>query len=163
MHCDVKPANFVCRRDGGCVLIDFDMAVSEGSQVDCHHGTPMYVAPEVLAQGCVTKAADAWSLGIMLWQLLHREEHPFCLLDDNCTDNVRKLTAAVLQYRYDPEVMWRSGDHVAGDLCARLLDREPSRRMTAVNALNHTFFKRIEHLESAEHWNRRLSLHGMLP
>ena len=35
------------------------------------HGTPLYVAPEVLTDSKVSKATDLYSFGVILWELYH--------------------------------------------------------------------------------------------
>ena len=35
------------------------------------HGTPLYIAPEILANGKAQKAADVYSFGVILWELYH--------------------------------------------------------------------------------------------
>ena len=36
------------------------------------HGTAMYTAPEVLASGKASKAADVYAFGVLAWELLHQ-------------------------------------------------------------------------------------------
>lgn len=75
VHRDVKPANFLLRADGTAVLADFGLAIAtdevdpacvEGALV----GTPRYVAPEQLQGAPATPAADVYSLGVLLFELL---------------------------------------------------------------------------------------------
>ncbi|GAX77123.1 hypothetical protein CEUSTIGMA_g4569.t1 [Chlamydomonas eustigma] len=35
------------------------------------HGTPMYIAPEILQNGKASKAADVYSFGVIMWELCH--------------------------------------------------------------------------------------------
>ena len=37
------------------------------------HGTPLYIAPEILNNGKASKAADVYSFGVMMWELAHRK------------------------------------------------------------------------------------------
>ena len=75
VHRDLKPDNIMVRKDGTMALTDFGIAkdLNAGSSMTVHGevmGTPSYVAPEQ-AQGLpVGPAADVYSLGVMLFQML---------------------------------------------------------------------------------------------
>jgi eukaryotic-like serine/threonine-protein kinase len=75
VHRDVKPANFLLRRDGSLVLADFGLvteagAVDPASQPGAIVGTPRYVAPEQLQGAPAAPAADVYSLGVLLHEML---------------------------------------------------------------------------------------------
>jgi serine/threonine protein kinase len=70
VHRDVKAANVMREQGGRIVLMDHgagsDVAEGrEGSLV----GTPLYLAPEVLAGSAATNRADIYSLGVLLFHL----------------------------------------------------------------------------------------------
>ncbi len=74
VHCDVKPANLLMRYSGDLVLADFGLTRRLGSVSRCAPGvlvgTPCYASPE-LAQGeSVQPAADVYSLGVVLYEML---------------------------------------------------------------------------------------------
>lgn len=75
VHADVKPKNILMSADGKPKLTDFGSCVliGEPSQVEQLHGTPGYVAPEVIKGSKPTPAADIYSLGVMAWQMLSRK------------------------------------------------------------------------------------------
>ncbi|PRW55899.1 kinase [Chlorella sorokiniana] len=80
IHGDLKPANVMLkaarndRRGFICKLGDFGlsrMLGAEESHVDTQsYGTASYAAPELLTQGKLTKAADVFSLGIIMWEVV---------------------------------------------------------------------------------------------
>ena len=55
---------------GRIVLMDFGSAQASASPVGDAPGTPLYSAPEVLAGGRVTPAADLYALGVVLYRLV---------------------------------------------------------------------------------------------
>lgn len=93
LHKDLKPANFLVapRREGGWQLrvTDFGagglvelgrlddlgitpmgMTIEEGASGSSSLGTPLYIAPEILAGQAPTARCDVYALGVMLYQIL---------------------------------------------------------------------------------------------
>lgn len=92
-------------------------------------GTPGYIAPELLLQQAYGKPVDMWSVGIIIFEMLTGYQ-PFypphtCIEEDaNFTDRV-----------------WKTISADAKDLVQRLLERDPSKRLTAAEALAHSWFE----------------------
>ena len=90
VHCDLKPANVQMVRigDGDALLfrpllVDMDYSVLadrtapwHGDSAAGYVGTPGYFSPEHLRGDVPTTASDAFTAGIILWQLL-AGRHPF--------------------------------------------------------------------------------------
>jgi serine/threonine protein kinase len=72
VHRDLKPANLLLRADGAVVLGDFGLAVRAGTvpAAGSLAGTPRYIAPEQLEGAPAAPAADVYSLGVLLYELL---------------------------------------------------------------------------------------------
>ena len=73
-HRDLKPENFLLRLNGDLTsikLIDFGLSrkLGESEVLNDVHGTPFYIAPEIL-EGSYDKLCDLWSLGVILYILI---------------------------------------------------------------------------------------------
>lgn len=72
IHRDLKPENCLIDKDGNVKLCDF------GWTVDTSHGeratfcgTYEYMAPEIIREKPYSKSIDVWSLGVLLYELIH--------------------------------------------------------------------------------------------
>jgi serine/threonine protein kinase len=74
VHRDVKPGNLLLRADGTVKIADFGIAraaqATKLTQIGSVLGTAAYLAPEQAAGQPVTAAADIYSLGCVLFELL---------------------------------------------------------------------------------------------
>ena len=73
VHRDVKARNVMRAEYGRHVLMDFGAGVSgarvEAGGVPALTGTPLYLAPEVLAGAAATVASDIYAVGVLLYHL----------------------------------------------------------------------------------------------
>ena len=69
---DIKPENILIGEDGYLKLIDFGMAkmVQGNEKATSFCGTPEYLAPEIITGEGHNRAADWWSYGILLFEML---------------------------------------------------------------------------------------------
>jgi cGMP-dependent protein kinase len=69
---DLKPENILIDHKGYCKLVDFGFAkkVGLGKKTWTFCGTPEYVAPEIILNKGHDIAADYWSLGVLIFELL---------------------------------------------------------------------------------------------
>lgn len=138
VHRDIKPENFVFetkKDDSPMKLIDFGCALvaKDDEVVKDLAGSPYYVAPEVLENvkrtGKTWKAADMWSVGVILY-LFCFGYPPF---NGHSQD---KIFAAIRRGRYKfPQNTTISPQ--ACDLITKLLLMNPDERLTAEQVLAH--------------------------
>jgi serine/threonine protein kinase/tetratricopeptide (TPR) repeat protein len=71
LHRDIKAHNVIRAEDGRVVLMDFGTGkeLDDNSSSDLA-GTPLYLAPEVLAGQSASVQSDIYSLGVLLYHLL---------------------------------------------------------------------------------------------
>ena len=80
VHGDVKAQNVMREKGGRIVLMDFGAGRAQGADAAGVAGTPMYLAPEVLAGAPPTPQSDLYSLGVLLFHLL-TNTFPYSALD----------------------------------------------------------------------------------
>ncbi|XVE90950.1 hypothetical protein DITRI_Ditri20bG0116800 [Diplodiscus trichospermus] len=72
MHRDLKPENILLDVDGHVMLTDFGLAkeFDENTRSNSMCGTLEYMSPEIILGKGHDKAADWWSVGILLYEML---------------------------------------------------------------------------------------------
>jgi eukaryotic-like serine/threonine-protein kinase len=70
VHGDVKAQNVVREQGGRLVLMDFGAGRPVDSPAGPRAGTPLYLAPEILAGSPPSVAGDIYSLGVLLYHLV---------------------------------------------------------------------------------------------
>jgi len=133
MHRDIKPDNIMLSQDGRAKITDLGLAKlptdSSLTSVDALVGTPLYLAPEaILTPSRISIASDLYSLGATLFHALtgrppFTSPDPFALIEaklEQVAPPLSRLRGAV-----PPGLV---------ALVARLLEREPRTRPTALQA-----------------------------
>jgi len=151
LHRDLKPGNVMLPKDGRLRVVDFGVAKPVGDVTDhpseppgppepgegriepvSHEtpqgrvaGTPRYMAPEQWRGDACTGAADIWSLGVILFEMI-KGEVPFeGATQEEVRDRVvSDLPAPELRDSLDVSPELR-------DLISRCLDKDPARRPSA--------------------------------
>ena len=135
IHRDLKPANIMVGESGAPIIMDFGLArrlQPMGDTVtaaDVLLGTPTYSAPEQigLEKGALGPAADVYSLGAILYEMLAGEP-PF-------TGGFYELIAKVVAGDPPPPSGRRPGlDPRIDRICLRALARKPADRFPSMAA-----------------------------
>uniref|UniRef100_A0A671QIF6 Myosin light chain kinase, smooth muscle-like n=1 Tax=Sinocyclocheilus anshuiensis TaxID=1608454 RepID=A0A671QIF6_9TELE len=137
VHLDLKPENIVCvDRTGIQVkIIDFGLAskLDPNTPVKVMHGTPEFVAPEVINYEPICLATDMWSIGVICYILLSGES-PF--QGESDSETLTLVTAA--QWEFDEESFEDITD-LAKDFISSLLSKDVRRRMSCEEAMAHSW------------------------
>ncbi|MEP6916900.1 MAG: protein kinase [Acidobacteriota bacterium] len=129
VHGDVKTQNVMREEGGRIVLMDFGAGRAQGGDAGAFAGTPLYVAPEVLAGEPPTCRSDVYSLGVLLFHLL-TGTYP-CIADD--LDALRAMHAdGIRTWLRD-----RRPDIPASlvETIERALEADPARRFTTAGEM----------------------------
>lgn len=148
VHRDIKPENLLYTTkddDSDLKLADFGLAkevdTEDGRSMlkSSLSGTPAYCAPERLNQDQESKAVDLWSIGCIMYFLLfgvppfysNKEDEEEC--DDEIVDSVLEANVTI------PD--GKQISILGKDLLLRLLEKEPTKRITADEVLLHPWIK----------------------
>ncbi|XP_036318174.1 serine/threonine-protein kinase fused-like [Rhagoletis pomonella] len=132
LHRDLKPQNVLLNEDLHAKLCDFGLArnMTMGTHVlTSIKGTPLYMAPELLAEQPYDHQADLWSLGCISYECLAGAP-PFC------TTSILHLVKLIKH----EEVKWPT--FLSSDcrsFLQGLLEKDPSLRISWTEILCHQF------------------------
>ncbi|XP_017765919.1 PREDICTED: calcium/calmodulin-dependent protein kinase type II alpha chain isoform X19 [Eufriesea mexicana] len=151
VHRDLKPENLLLasKAKGAAVkLADFGLAIEVQGEAPAWFGfagTPGYLSPEVLKKEPYGKPVDIWACGVILYILLVGYP-PFWDEDQH------RLYAQIKAGSYDyPSPEWDTVTPEAKNLINQMLTVNPSKRITASEALKHPWICQRERVASVVH------------
>ncbi|KAB1259047.1 Death-associated protein kinase 3 [Camelus dromedarius] len=140
-HFDLKPENIMLLDKNvpnpRIKLIDFGIAhkIEAGNEFKNIFGTPEFVAPEIVNYEPLGLEADMWSIGVITYILLSGAS-PF--LGETKQETLTNISA--VNYDFDEEYFSNTSE-LAKDFIRRLLVKDPKRRMTIAQSLEHSWIK----------------------
>ncbi|EEY67999.1 RAC family serine/threonine-protein kinase [Phytophthora infestans T30-4] len=144
LYRDIKPENVMIDAEGHVALVDFGLAklhVSEYKGAKTMAGSPQYTAPELLlpkAKRSYGKAADWWSLGILLYEMSVGKS-PF--YDNNIEKMYQKIQNDPLVFPSKPALTDELKSILRG-----FLQKDPTKRLgtNISDILQHPYFRGID-------------------
>ncbi|XP_051554462.1 death-associated protein kinase 3 [Myxocyprinus asiaticus] len=143
-HFDLKPENIMLLDKNvpnpRIKLIDFGIAhqIKDGHEFKNIFGTPEFVAPEIVNYEPLGLEADMWSIGVITYILLSGAS-PF--LGETKQETLTNISA--VNYDFDEEYFSNTSE-LAKDFIRRLLVKDPKKRMTIDDSLQHPWIKVIK-------------------
>ncbi|EHA48443.1 hypothetical protein MCOR27_001291 [Pyricularia oryzae] len=141
VHRDLKPENLLFRTpEDNADLLIADFGLSRIMDEEQFHvltttcGTPGYMAPEIFKKTGHGKPVDIWALGVITYFLLCGYT-PF----DRDSDLEEMQAILNADYSFTPIEFWRGVSDSAKDFIRRCLTIDPTKRMSAHEALQHPF------------------------
>ncbi|XP_057549325.1 serine/threonine-protein kinase AtPK1/AtPK6-like [Amaranthus tricolor] len=121
MHRDLKPENILLDADGHVVLTDFGLAkeLEENERSNSMCGTVEYMAPEIVQGKGHDKAADWWSVGVLIFEMLTGKP-PFY------GGNRNKIQQKIVKDKFKLPGFLSSEAH---SVLKELLQKDPSKRL----------------------------------
>ena len=133
IHRDIEPKNILLSEGLVAKLTNFqwsDYIQEDEKIISICGGNPIFLAPEILLEKGQNEAADIWSIGVLLFELV-TGTFPFQGTDiDNLLDNILKL-----------KIIWPNDiNSHAKNLIMKILKLDPKQRLPLEDMVKHPFF-----------------------
>ncbi len=144
IHRDIKPENILLYEYDNVKLCDFGWCVGlNGGQRGTFCGTTEYMAPEMVNQKVYSKEIDVWSLGVLLYEMLHGHS-PF--IPNKSKFNEREVieNIKIHNLKFDKKV-----SKECKELICHLLDENRNKRYKIEDIFNSDFVKKYNKIDLA--------------
>ncbi len=139
IHRDIKPENILLEDYKKVKLCDFGWTVELSSkQRSTYCGTTEYMAPEIISSNNYDKSIDIWSLGILLYELIHGYS-PFRAVVKKGNDNevISNIKKGIVQFH-------KNISNECKELILSLLEENSSKRLKIEHVFQSKFVKMFQ-------------------
>ena len=160
-HRDLKPENIMFSRENdisSIKIIDFGLSLQNFDSL-CNSdycGTLIYMAPEEIERKSYYLSVDIWSIGILMYMLLNKGEHPFYHNGDTkktFLNNLKNNKGLVFNNKIS---------FMAMHLIKKLLEYDPIKRYKANDALKHPWITRNPEDKIPQTFNEQLDTFSIM-
>lgn len=135
IHRDIKSDSILLAGDGSVKLSDFGFCAQVSEQVPKRRslvGTPYWLSPEIISRQDYGPEVDIWSMGIMIMEMVDGEPPFYNEPPIQAMKRIRDMPPPKLQNqsRISPSL---------DNFLSRMLIKDPSKRATARELLQHPF------------------------
>jgi len=127
IHRDLKPENILLDESLNVKLCDFGWSAQKSKTRMTFCGTYEYMAPEIFAHKRYDEKIDIWSLGILLYELIHGHSPFRGESSIHIYKNILKN-----EYKFKSDI-----DPYAKDLISKILKIKPEERLQLNDIIGH--------------------------
>ncbi len=140
-HRDIKPDNIMLSKEddlNSIKIVDFGLSTQYFDSLfnSDYCGTIIYMAPEEIERKSYFLSVDIWSIGILMYMLLNKNEHPFYHEGETEEDFIHKIKT-FKELKCNNKI-----SYMAMNLMKKLLEPDPIKRYKADDALKHPWITR---------------------
>ena len=134
IHRDIKPENIVLDENENCKLCDFGWSIilNDNSKRNTFCGTLEYMAPEIINNEGYEKSIDIWSLGILLYEMIHG----YCPFNSNNNNKNNSILNKIINENFKIK---KDISNECKDLIYKMLEKDYKKRINIEQILNHQF------------------------